>query len=76
MRQHLFGVVHRDWKTAALLRAMKVMAQGLEGGTSFMEDYTNHFTENTDSAENKTSRKLITINWKNCFMMRGIVCKI
>ncbi len=33
-----------DWKTAALLRALKVMAQGLEGGTSFMEDYTYHFT--------------------------------
>lgn len=33
-----------DWKTAALLRAMKVMAGGLEGGTSFMEDYTYHFT--------------------------------
>ena len=33
-----------DWKTAALVRAMKVMAQGLEGGTSFMEDYTYHFT--------------------------------
>ncbi len=29
-----------DWKTAALVRAMKVMAEGLEGGTSFMEDYT------------------------------------
>jgi L-arabinose isomerase len=29
-----------DWKTAALLRAMKVMGAGLEGGTSFMEDYT------------------------------------
>ena len=29
-----------DWKTAALLRAVKVMAGGLEGGTSFMEDYT------------------------------------
>jgi L-arabinose isomerase len=29
-----------DWKTAALLRAMKVMAAGLNGGTSFMEDYT------------------------------------
>ena len=29
-----------DWKTAALLRIMKVMAAGLEGGTSFMEDYT------------------------------------
>ena len=33
-----------DWKTAALLRCLKVMAQGLEGGTSFMEDYTYHFT--------------------------------
>ena len=31
-----------DWKTAALVRAMKVMAEGLEGGTSFMEDYTYH----------------------------------
>jgi L-arabinose isomerase len=31
-----------DWKTAALLRAMKVMATGLKGGTSFMEDYTYH----------------------------------
>jgi L-arabinose isomerase len=29
-----------DWKTAALVRTMKVMAQGLPGGTSFMEDYT------------------------------------
>ncbi|MBB4080755.1 L-arabinose isomerase [Lewinella aquimaris] len=33
-----------DWKTAALLRCMKVMGEGLEGGTSFMEDYTYHFT--------------------------------
>ena len=33
-----------DWKTAAMLRVMKVMAYGLEGGTSFMEDYTYHFT--------------------------------
>lgn len=32
-----------DWKTAALVRTMKVMAAGLEGGTSFMEDYTYHF---------------------------------
>jgi L-arabinose isomerase len=32
-----------DWKTAALVRAMKVMSAGLEGGTSFMEDYTYHF---------------------------------
>jgi L-arabinose isomerase len=32
-----------DWKTAALVRTMKVMAQGLPGGTSFMEDYTYDF---------------------------------
>jgi L-arabinose isomerase len=32
-----------DWKTSALVRAMKVMAAGLKGGTSFMEDYTYHF---------------------------------
>lgn len=31
-----------DWKTCALVRAMKVMASGLQGGTSFMEDYTYH----------------------------------
>ena len=29
-----------DWKTAALVRAMKVMSAGSKGGTSFMEDYT------------------------------------
>jgi L-arabinose isomerase len=32
-----------DWKTAALVRAMKTMATGLPGGNSFMEDYTYHF---------------------------------
>jgi L-arabinose isomerase len=32
-----------DWKTAALVRSMKVMARGLKGGNSFMEDYTYHF---------------------------------
>jgi len=32
-----------DWKTAALVRSMKVMGNGLKGGTSFMEDYTYHF---------------------------------
>ena len=31
-----------DWKTCALLRAMKVIGAGLPGGTSFMEDYTYH----------------------------------
>jgi L-arabinose isomerase len=29
-----------DWKTSALVRAMKVMNQGMSGGVSFMEDYT------------------------------------
>ena len=33
-----------DWKTCALVRAMKVMAAGLKGGTSFMEDYTYHLS--------------------------------
>jgi L-arabinose isomerase len=33
-----------DWKTAALVRTMKVMAHGLSGGTSFMEDYTYDFS--------------------------------
>ncbi len=33
-----------DWKTAAMVRVLKVMAHGLEGGTSFMEDYTYHFS--------------------------------
>jgi L-arabinose isomerase len=37
-----------DWKTAALVRAMKVMASGLSGGTSFMEDYTYHFSSSDD----------------------------
>jgi L-arabinose isomerase len=32
-----------DWKTSALVRAMKVMGKGLQGGNSFMEDYTYHF---------------------------------
>ena len=32
-----------DWKTAALVRSMKVMAEGLDGGNSFMEDYTYDF---------------------------------
>jgi L-arabinose isomerase len=31
-----------DWKTAALDRIMKLMAQGLPGGTAFMEDYSYH----------------------------------
>ena len=36
-----------DWKTSALVRAMKVMAEGLGGGTSFMEDYTYHLNPNS-----------------------------
>jgi L-arabinose isomerase len=32
-----------DWKTSAMVRALKVMGSGLKGGNSFMEDYTYHF---------------------------------
>ena len=34
-----------DWKTAGLVRAMKVMSAGLRGGVSFMEDYTYHLVK-------------------------------
>ncbi|HSJ86189.1 MAG TPA: L-arabinose isomerase, partial [Anaerolineales bacterium] len=37
-----------DWKTSALVRAMKVMSEGLKGGVSFMEDYTYHFSADGD----------------------------
>ena len=37
-----------DWKTSALVRAMKVMDAGLQGGVSFMEDYTYHFSDAGD----------------------------
>ncbi|CAM3303001.1 L-arabinose isomerase [Mycobacterium frederiksbergense] len=33
-----------DWKTAMMLRTVKVMGEGLPGGTSFMEDYTYDLT--------------------------------
>lgn len=38
-----------DWKTAALVRAVKVMASGLPGGTSFMEDYTYHMEKGREA---------------------------
>jgi L-arabinose isomerase len=34
-----------DWKTSALVRAVKVMSHGLKGGASFMEDYTYHLND-------------------------------
>jgi len=37
-----------DWKTSALVRAMKVMSSGMKGGVSFMEDYTYHFSASGD----------------------------
>jgi L-arabinose isomerase len=36
-----------DWKTSVLLRTIKAMADGLPGGTSFMEDYTYHLGPGT-----------------------------
>jgi L-arabinose isomerase len=32
-----------DWKTATMVRIIKVMGAGRSGGASFMEDYTYHF---------------------------------
>ncbi|HYQ01921.1 MAG TPA: L-arabinose isomerase [Polyangiaceae bacterium] len=34
-----------DWKTAALVRLMKVMSAGKKGGVSFMEEYTYHLVK-------------------------------
>ncbi|AGP35173.1 arabinose isomerase [Sorangium cellulosum So0157-2] len=34
-----------DWKSCGLVRALKVMATGLRGGVSFMEDYTYHLVD-------------------------------
>jgi L-arabinose isomerase len=36
-----------DWKTSALLAAVKAMGVGVDWGTSFMEDYTYHFGPGT-----------------------------
>ncbi|MCF6466231.1 L-arabinose isomerase [Clostridium sp. Cult2] len=37
-----------DWQTAALTYIMKTMAKGLDGGTSFMEDYTYHLEKGNE----------------------------
>ncbi|PVZ83964.1 L-arabinose isomerase [Serratia sp. S1B] len=42
MQQGFGFAAEGDWKTAALLRTIKVMGYGLPGGSSFMEDYTYH----------------------------------
>jgi len=39
-----------DWKQSMLTRAAKVMARGLSGGVSFMEDYTYHFEPGREAA--------------------------
>jgi len=42
MRQGYGFAAEGDWKTAALVRILKLMAADLGTGTSFMEDYTYH----------------------------------
>ncbi|MDR3276834.1 MAG: L-arabinose isomerase [Treponema sp.] len=39
-----------DWKQSMLTHAAKVMAQGLPGGVSFMEDYTYHLEPGKEAA--------------------------
>lgn len=38
-----------DWKTSAMTHLLKYMAQGLDGGTSFMEDYTYHLEKGKEA---------------------------
>ncbi len=37
-----------DWKVSAMTHIMKQMAEGLEGGTAFMEDYTYDLTKGSE----------------------------
>lgn len=37
-----------DWKTAGLVHIVKAMGEGLDGGTSLMEDYTYDLTEGNE----------------------------
>ena len=37
-----------DWKVAAMCAVMKAMAEGMSGGTAFMEDYTYHFEKDNE----------------------------
>ena len=37
-----------DWKTAILVRAAKVMGEGLKGGASLMEDYTYNLVQGAE----------------------------
>ncbi len=51
--QHLMSMgygygAEGDWKTAATLHIIKAMTQGLEGGSSFMEDYTYHYEKDNE----------------------------
>jgi L-arabinose isomerase len=39
-----------DWKQSMLVHAAKLMAAGLPGGVSFMEDYTYHFEPGREAA--------------------------
>ena len=37
-----------DWKVAAMTAIMKAMAEGMNGGTAFMEDYTYHLEKGNE----------------------------
>jgi L-arabinose isomerase len=60
-----------DWKTCALLRAMKVIAVDLKGGTSFMEDYTYHLHPDGHQVSVRTCSKSVSrlqtanLHWKS-----------
>jgi L-arabinose isomerase len=47
-----------DWKTGGAGPALKVMATGLPGGTSFMEDYTYHLARRAEGARRAHARGL------------------
>lgn len=48
MRQGYGFGAEGDWKVAAMTRLMKIMSDGLAGGTAFMEDYTYHLEKGNE----------------------------
>ena len=59
-----------DWKTAALVRILKVMAAGLDGGTSFMEDYTYHLAPDESQGARRAHARGVPVDRRRSAVLR------
>lgn len=64
-----------DWKTAAMVRVMKIMTEGMKGakGTSFMEDYTYNLVAGKEGPAVATS--LIDLGDRFRLIINNVNCK-